>query len=47
MRVGVPDRFVTHGKPALLHEEIGYTGKAVAKRVLAAIAAGAGDPLPA
>ena len=47
MRVGVPDRFVTHGKPALLHEEIGYTGKAVAKRVLAAIAAGAGNPLPA
>ena len=25
LRVGVPDKYVTHGAPALLHEEIGYT----------------------
>jgi 1-deoxy-D-xylulose-5-phosphate synthase len=43
IRVGLPDRYVTHGKPALLHEEVGLTGEAVAKRVLAALAA----PAPA
>ncbi len=37
MRVGLPDRYVTHGKPALLHEEIGYTGTRIAQRVKAAI----------
>jgi 1-deoxy-D-xylulose-5-phosphate synthase len=37
MRVGLPDRYVTHGKPALLHEEIGFTGKRIAERVAAAI----------
>jgi 1-deoxy-D-xylulose-5-phosphate synthase len=36
MRVGLPDRFVTHGKPALLHGEVGLTGQSVADRVLAA-----------
>jgi 1-deoxy-D-xylulose-5-phosphate synthase len=39
LRVGVPDRYVTHGKPALLHEEIGFTGGAIAARVLAALTA--------
>jgi 1-deoxy-D-xylulose-5-phosphate synthase len=38
MRVGLPDRYVTHGKPALLREEVGLTGEAVAKRVLDALA---------
>ena len=38
MRVGLPDRYVTHGKPALLREEVGLTGQAVAERVLAASA---------
>ena len=38
MRVGLPDRYVTHGKPALLHEEVGFTGKRIAERVAAAIA---------
>ena len=38
LRVGLPDRYVTHGKPALLHEEVGLTGEAVAERVLAALA---------
>ncbi len=37
LRVGLPDRYVTHGKPALLHEEVGLTGSAVAERVLSAL----------
>jgi 1-deoxy-D-xylulose-5-phosphate synthase len=37
LRVGLPDRYVTHGKPALLHEEVGYTGERIAERVCAAI----------
>jgi 1-deoxy-D-xylulose-5-phosphate synthase len=37
LRVGLPDRYVTHGKPALLHEEVGYTAKRIAERVSAAI----------
>ena len=37
MRVGLPDRYVTHGKPALLREEVGFTGEAVAERVLSAL----------
>jgi 1-deoxy-D-xylulose-5-phosphate synthase len=40
LRVGLPDRYVTHGKPALLHEEVGFTGKRVAERVAAAISDG-------
>ncbi len=36
MRVGLPDRYVTHGKPALLRGEVGLTGESVAERVLAA-----------
>jgi 1-deoxy-D-xylulose-5-phosphate synthase len=39
MRVGMPDRYVTHGKPALLREEVGLTGPAVAERVTAALGA--------
>jgi 1-deoxy-D-xylulose-5-phosphate synthase len=37
LRVGLPDRYVTHGKPALLYEEVGYTGARIAERVAAAI----------
>ncbi len=37
IRVGLPDRYVVHGKPALLREEVGFTGEAVAKRVLEAL----------
>jgi 1-deoxy-D-xylulose-5-phosphate synthase len=37
LRVGIPDRFVTHGAPALLHEEIGFTGSRIAERVRAAV----------
>ncbi len=41
LRVGLPDRFVTHGKPALLREEAGLSGESVAERVLAALPEGA------
>jgi 1-deoxy-D-xylulose-5-phosphate synthase len=37
LRVGLPDRYVTHGKPALLHKEVGYTGARIAERVRGAI----------
>jgi 1-deoxy-D-xylulose-5-phosphate synthase len=37
VRIGLPDRYVTHGKPALLREEVGLTGEAVAERILAAV----------
>jgi 1-deoxy-D-xylulose-5-phosphate synthase len=37
LRVGLPDRYVTHGKPALLHDEVGYTGARIAERVRRAI----------
>ncbi|MDX6698300.1 MAG: 1-deoxy-D-xylulose-5-phosphate synthase [Solirubrobacteraceae bacterium] len=37
LRVGLPDRYVTHGKPALLHEEVGFTGEAIARRIEAAV----------
>jgi 1-deoxy-D-xylulose-5-phosphate synthase len=38
LRVGIPDRYITHGAPKLLHEEIGFTGQRIAERVLAAVA---------
>jgi 1-deoxy-D-xylulose-5-phosphate synthase len=38
LRVGLPDRYVTHGKPALLHEEVGFTGPRIAERVRRAVA---------
>jgi 1-deoxy-D-xylulose-5-phosphate synthase len=37
LRVGLPDRFVTHGTPALLHEEVGFTGERIAERIEAAV----------
>ncbi len=40
LRIGLPDRYVTHGKPALLREEVGLTGESVADRVLAALRSG-------
>jgi 1-deoxy-D-xylulose-5-phosphate synthase len=42
LRVGLPDRYVTHGKPALLHAEVGFTGRDVARRIEAAIGAHGG-----
>jgi 1-deoxy-D-xylulose-5-phosphate synthase len=37
LRVGLPDRFVTHGTPALLHAEVGFTGRCIAERIEAAV----------
>ena len=38
LRVGLPDRYVTHGAPKLLHEEVGFTGNRIAERIEAAVA---------
>ena len=37
LRVGLPDRYITHGSPALLHEEVGFTGERIAERVEALV----------
>jgi 1-deoxy-D-xylulose-5-phosphate synthase len=37
LRFGLPDRYVTHGKPSLLREEVGLTPDAVAERVAEAV----------
>ena len=37
LRFGLPDRYVAHGKPALLREEVGLTPEAVADRVAQAV----------
>jgi 1-deoxy-D-xylulose-5-phosphate synthase len=37
LRIGLPDRYVTHGKPALLREEVGLTPEALADRVAQAV----------
>ncbi|MCK9248632.1 MAG: 1-deoxy-D-xylulose-5-phosphate synthase [Solirubrobacteraceae bacterium] len=37
IRIGMPDRYVTHGAPPLLHAEVGFTGHAVAVRVATAL----------
>jgi 1-deoxy-D-xylulose-5-phosphate synthase len=39
IRFGIPDEYVTHGKPNLLREEIGLTPEAIAQRVVQAIGA--------
>src|SRR4051794_16218919 len=39
IRFGIPDAYVTHGKPALLREEIGLTPEGIAERVVQAIGA--------
>jgi 1-deoxy-D-xylulose-5-phosphate synthase len=38
LRVGLPDHYVTHGAPGLLHEEVGFTGERIAERIEAAVA---------
>jgi 1-deoxy-D-xylulose-5-phosphate synthase len=38
LRVGLPDRYVTHGSPKLLHREVGFTGQRIAERIEAAVA---------
>ena len=37
LRFGLPDRYVTHGKPTLLREEVGLTADAIADRVAEAV----------
>ena len=37
LRIGLPDSYVTHGKPALLRAEVGLTGESVADRVLSSM----------
>ena len=37
LRVGLPDRYVTHGAPKLLHEEVGFTAERIAERIEAAV----------
>jgi len=37
LRVGLPDRFVTHGAPKLLHAEVEFTPERISERVLAAV----------
>jgi 1-deoxy-D-xylulose-5-phosphate synthase len=37
MRVGLPDRYVQHGKPSILRDEVGFTGEDVAERVLTSL----------
>ena len=37
LRVGLPDRYVTHGAPKLLHEEVGYTPERIAERIESAV----------
>jgi 1-deoxy-D-xylulose-5-phosphate synthase len=47
LRVGLPDRYVTHGSPKLLHQEVGFTGERIAERIEAAVAepSGVGHPI--
>ncbi len=37
LRVGLPDEFVTHGAPRLLHEHVNFTPERIAERVIAAV----------
>jgi 1-deoxy-D-xylulose-5-phosphate synthase len=37
LRIGLPDSYVTHGKPELLRAEVGLTGESVADRVLSSL----------
>jgi 1-deoxy-D-xylulose-5-phosphate synthase len=37
LRVGLPDKFVTHGAPKLLHAEVDFTPERIAERVLTAV----------
>jgi 1-deoxy-D-xylulose-5-phosphate synthase len=40
LRIGMPDRYVTHGAPNLLHEEVGFTPARIAERIEAAVLEG-------
>jgi 1-deoxy-D-xylulose-5-phosphate synthase len=45
LRFGLPDRYVTHGKPALLRDEVGLTPEAVARQVAETVLAPSGRVL--
>jgi 1-deoxy-D-xylulose-5-phosphate synthase len=45
IRLGLPDRYITHGSPALLHEEVGFTGERIAERIEAAVSQFSGHAL--
>jgi 1-deoxy-D-xylulose-5-phosphate synthase len=38
VRIGIPDRFVEHGKRELLLEDVGLTPEAIAARAVRALA---------
>jgi 1-deoxy-D-xylulose-5-phosphate synthase len=40
LRIGLPDRYVTHGAPKLLHEEVGFTPERIAERIETAVLEG-------
>jgi 1-deoxy-D-xylulose-5-phosphate synthase len=40
LRIGLPDRYVTHGAPKLLHEEVGFTPERIAERIQSAVLEG-------
>ncbi len=44
MRIGLPDRFVTHGAPKLLQAEVGFTSERIAERIEAAVLDFRGTP---
>ena len=37
LRIGLPDRYVTHGAPKLLYQEVGFTPEAIAQRIETAV----------
>jgi 1-deoxy-D-xylulose-5-phosphate synthase len=37
LRVGLPDSYVTHGAPKLLHRDVGFTGERIVERIEAAV----------
>jgi 1-deoxy-D-xylulose-5-phosphate synthase len=37
LRIGLPDAYVTHGKPALLRAEVGLNGESVSERILTSL----------
>jgi 1-deoxy-D-xylulose-5-phosphate synthase len=40
IRIGLPDRYVTHGAPGLLHAEVGFTSERIAERIRSALGTG-------
>jgi len=38
LRIGLPDRYVTHGTPSALYDEVGFTGHRIAERIRSVVA---------